>query len=57
MKWHTTAEDTLCGGYWDIHGVTITRLSHSSNLPNPFTGKLVMSRAQALLTLEEIEQT
>jgi len=57
MKLHTTADDILCGGYWNIHGVTITRLSDSSNLPNPFTGNLVMSTAQALLTLEEIDQT
>lgn len=57
MELHTTAEDTLCGGYWDIHGMTLTRLSDSSNLPNPFTENLVLSIAQALLALEEIEKT
>ncbi len=57
MKLHTTAEDTLCGGYWDIHGMTLTRLSDSSNLPNPFTENLVLSIAQALLALKEIEKT
>ena len=34
MQLQTTA-DTLCGGYCDICGTTVTSLDGSSNLPNP----------------------